>query len=93
MPQGAIQFIEYTGRALLDHMLKMKGIIDLIIPRGGAGLIKQVSESATMAVLTGGIGVCHTYVDKSADLNKAVTIAYNAKVKCPTVCNAQWTGL
>jgi len=66
----------------------MKGIIDLMIPRGGAGLIKLVSENAAMPVVTGGIGVCHTYVDKSADLNKAVAIAYNAKVQRPTVCNA-----
>jgi glutamate-5-semialdehyde dehydrogenase len=88
MPDGAIQFIESTERALVNHMLKMKGIIDLIIPRGGAGLIKLVSENATMPVVTGGVGVCHTYVDKSADLNKATAIAYNAKVQRPTVCNA-----
>jgi glutamate-5-semialdehyde dehydrogenase len=88
IPQGAIQLIESTERALVNHMLKMKGIIDLMIPRGGAELIKLVSENATMPVVTGGIGVCHTYVDKSADLNKAVAIAYNAKVQRPTVCNA-----
>jgi glutamate-5-semialdehyde dehydrogenase len=88
VPQGAIQLIESTERTLVNHMLKMKGIIDLIIPRGGAGLIKLVSENAAMAVLTGGIGVCHTYVDKSADISKAVAIAYNAKVQRPTVCNA-----
>jgi len=88
VPQGAIQLIESTERTLVNHMLKMKGIIDLMIPRGGAGLIKLVSENATMPVVTGGIGVCHTYVDKSADLNKAVAIAYNAKVQRPTVCNA-----
>jgi glutamate-5-semialdehyde dehydrogenase len=88
VPQGAIQLIESTERALVNQMLKMKGTIDLIIPRGGAGLIKLVSENAAMPVVTGGIGVCHTYVDKSADLNKAVAIAYNAKVQRPTVCNA-----
>jgi glutamate-5-semialdehyde dehydrogenase len=66
----------------------MKGVIDLMIPRGGAELIKLVSENAAMPVVTGGIGVCHTYVDKSADINKAVAIAYNAKVQRPTVCNA-----
>lgn len=88
IPQGAVQIIESTDRALIDHMLKMKGTIDLIIPRGGAGLIKSVAENAAMPVLTGGIGVCHTYVDKSADLQKAVAIAYNAKVQRPTVCNA-----
>jgi len=88
VPQGAIQIIESTDRALVDHMLTMKGTIDLLIPRGGAGLIKSVAENATMPVLTGGIGVCHTYVDKSADPKKAVAIAYNAKVQRPTVCNA-----
>jgi len=88
VPKGAIQFIESTERSLVNQMLKMKGIIDLMIPRGGAELIKLVSENATMPVVTGGIGVCHTYVDESADLNKAVAIAYNAKVQRPTVCNA-----
>jgi glutamate-5-semialdehyde dehydrogenase len=88
VPQGAVQIIESIDRALVEHMLKMKGTIDLIIPRGGAGLIKSVAEKASMPVLTGGIGVCHTYVDKSADLDKAVAIAYNAKVQRPTVCNA-----
>jgi glutamate-5-semialdehyde dehydrogenase len=88
VPQGAIQFIESTERALVNHMLQMKGVIDLIIPRGGAELIKLVSENAAMPVVTGGVGVCHTYVDKNADLNKAVAIAYNAKVQRPTVCNA-----
>lgn len=88
LPDGAIQIIESTERALVNHMLKMKGIIDLMIPRGGAELIKLVSENAVMPVITGGIGVCHVYVDKSADLSKAVNIAYNAKVQRPTVCNA-----
>ncbi len=88
LPDGAIQLIESIERTLVNQMLKMKGIIDLMIPRGGAGLIKLVSENAAMSVLTGGIGVCHTYVDNSADLNKAVAIAYNAKVQRPTVCNA-----
>jgi len=88
VPQGAVQIIESTDRSLVDYMLKMKGTIDLIIPRGGAGLIKSVAENAAMPVLTGGIGVCHTYVDRSADINKAVAIAYNAKVQRPTVCNA-----
>jgi glutamate-5-semialdehyde dehydrogenase len=88
VPQGTIQLIESTERTLVNQMLKMKGIIDLMIPRGGAGLIRLVSENASMPVLTGGIGVCHTYVDKSADLHKAVAIAYNAKVQRPTVCNA-----
>ncbi|TET47537.1 MAG: glutamate-5-semialdehyde dehydrogenase [Dehalococcoidia bacterium] len=88
MPDGAVQCVENTDRALVDHMLTMRNVIDLIIPRGGAGLIRSVVERASMPVLTGGIGVCHTYVDKSADVEKAVAIIYNAKVQRPTVCNA-----
>ena len=88
MPVGCVQFVDNTDRALVDAMLKMNDVIDLIIPRGGAGLIKSVAENATMPVVTGGIGVCHTYVDKSADIQKAVDIVYNAKVQRPTVCNA-----
>ena len=88
VPEGAVQFIENTDRALVNHLLKMGDTIDLIIPRGGAELIKFISENATMPVVSGGIGVCHTYVDRSADINKAVAIAFNAKVQRPTVCNA-----
>ncbi len=88
MPEGAVKFIENTDRTLVNHMLKMTDVIDLIIPRGGAGLIKSVTENATMAVVSGGIGVCHTYIDRSADVDKAVAIAFNAKVQRPTVCNA-----
>ncbi len=88
VPQGAVQLIESTDRTLVDRMLKMKEVIDLLIPRGGAALIRLIAENATMPVVTGGVGVCHTYVDKSADLEKAVAIAYNAKVQRPTVCNA-----
>jgi glutamate-5-semialdehyde dehydrogenase len=88
VPDGAVQFVENTDRTLVNHLLKMGNIIDLLVPRGGAGLIKFVSENATMPVVTGGVGVCHTYVDKSADIDKAVAIAFNAKVQRPTVCNA-----
>ncbi|MBA7561596.1 Gamma-glutamyl phosphate reductase [subsurface metagenome] len=88
VPDGAVNFIENTDRALVNHLLKMGDIIDLLIPRGGAGLIKFVTEHAAMPVVSGGIGVCHTYVDKSADVAKAVAIAFNAKVQRPTVCNA-----
>jgi len=88
VPQGAVQFIESTDRALVGQMLKMRDTIDLIVPRGGAELINYVAQNAAMPVVTGGIGVCHTYVDSSADLDKAVAIAYNAKVQRPTVCNA-----
>jgi glutamate-5-semialdehyde dehydrogenase len=88
LPEGCVQFIENTDHALVDAMLRMNDVIDLIVPRGGAGLIKLVREKATMAVVAGGIGVCHTYVDRSADIKMAVDIVYNAKVQRPTVCNA-----
>ena len=88
IPDGAVQFIENTDRTLVNHMLGMNDVIDLIIPRGGTNLIRFVKETATMPVVAGGIGVCHTYVDRSADIDKAVAIAFNAKVQRPTVCNA-----
>jgi glutamate-5-semialdehyde dehydrogenase len=88
MPGDAIQFIESTDRALVNQLLKLKGTIDLIIPRGGEGLVSMVTENATIPVLASGVGVCHMYVDPTADLKKAVAIAYNAKVQRPTVCNA-----
>ncbi len=88
VPEGAVQFIDNTDRTLVNHLLKMNDTIDLFIPRGGAGLIKFISENATMPVISGGIGVCHTYVDQNADVAKAVAIAFNAKVQRPTVCNA-----
>jgi glutamate-5-semialdehyde dehydrogenase len=88
LPEGCVQFIDNTDRALVNAMLKMNDIIDLIVPRGGAGLIKAVKENATMAVVAGGIVVCHAYVDESADIQKAIDIVYNAKVQRPTVCNA-----
>jgi glutamate-5-semialdehyde dehydrogenase len=88
VPEDALQFVGNTDRALIEPMLNMREYIDLLIPRGGAELIRFVAEKASMPVVTGGIGVCHTYVDRSADLSKAVDIAYNAKVQRPTVCNA-----
>jgi glutamate-5-semialdehyde dehydrogenase len=88
VPEGAVQLIENTDRKLVGDMLQMRQYIDLIIPRGGAGLIKRVKENAAMPVVAGGIGVCHTYVDRSADIDKAVAIVFNAKVQRPTVCNA-----
>jgi len=87
-PKDAVQFIESTDRALVGAMLKMKDVIDLIIPRGGQELVRRVAEEAAMPAITGGIGVCHTYVDRAADLDMAVEIVFNAKVHRPTVCNA-----
>ena len=88
LPEDAVQFIESTDRALVGRMLKMKGTIDLMIPRGGAALVRRVAQEAAMPAITGGIGVCHTYVDADADIDMAVEIAYNAKVQRPSVCNA-----
>ena len=88
VPAGAVQFIESSDRALVGELLQKRQYIDLVIPRGGADLIRVVAEQATMAVVTGGIGVCHAYVDKTADVEMAVRIVENAKVQRPTVCNA-----
>jgi glutamate-5-semialdehyde dehydrogenase len=88
VPGGAVQFISNTDHSLVNEMLKMREVIDLIIPRGGASLIKFIKENSLIPVVAGGIGVCHTYVDKRADLSKATAIVYNAKVQRPTVCNA-----
>lgn len=88
IPKDAVQFVDSIDRTIVAEMLRMKKYIDLLIPRGGSDLIKRVAEESTMPCVTGGIGVCHTYVDESADLNKAVEIAFNAKVQRPSVCNA-----
>ena len=88
VPEGAVQFVENTDRALVGEMLKLNQYIDLMIPRGGAPFVKFVIENAAMPVVAGGIGVCHTFVDSSADMEKAVAIVYNAKVQKPSVCNA-----
>ena len=91
VPRGVLQFVEDPDRALVESMLEMREYIDLLVPRGGADLIRYVGENASMAVVTGGVGVCHTYVDKSANLDMASAISYNAKVQRPTVCNAMDT--
>jgi glutamate-5-semialdehyde dehydrogenase len=88
LPRDAVQFIKSTDRKLVDEMLKMKEYIDLLIPRGGAELVRRVAAEAAMPAITGGIGVCHIYVDKSADVEVAVAISYNAKVQRPSTCNA-----
>jgi len=88
VPDGAVQYIENPDRALVSRLLKMGDYIDMVIPRGGAGLIKFIKENAVMPVVAGGIGVCHTYVDRGADIDKAVAIAFNAKEQRPTDCNA-----
>lgn len=91
VPREVVQFVEDPDRALVQAMLNMNEYIDLLVPRGGADLITYVGENASMPVVTGGVGVCHTYVDRSADLDMATAISYNAKVQRPTVCNAMDT--
>ena len=91
LPVGAIQLIETTDRAAVQIMLRLNGLIDVAIPRGGAGLIRMVVENSTVPVIETGIGVCHTFVDISADLAMAQAIAFNAKVSRPGVCNAMET--
>ena len=88
LPKDAVQFVESTDRALVGEMLEMEDCIDLLIPRGSAELVHMVAEKAKMPAVTGGIGVCHAYVDRSADLGKAVDVVFNAKAQRHTVCNA-----
>jgi glutamate-5-semialdehyde dehydrogenase len=88
VPEGAVQLVESLDRGLVREMLKMNDVIDLVMTRGGPGLGAMVRENATMPVITGGMGICHTYVDKAADLEMAVTIVNNAKTRRPTICNA-----
>lgn len=88
IPQGAIGLIESTDRESVTEMLKLNRMIDVIIPRGGAGLIRHTIENSTIPVIETGEGNCHAYVERTADLKKAVEIVYNAKVSRPSVCNA-----
>jgi glutamate-5-semialdehyde dehydrogenase len=88
VPDGAVQIIESSDRAIVAEMLTMKEYIDLVVPRGGEELIRFVEKNATMPVLIGGIGVCHTYVDADADLAKARDIVVNAKTRRYSICNA-----
>jgi len=87
-PADSVQLIENTDRALIGELLQMNDVIDLVVPRGGAALIDFVKENATMPALIGGIGVCHTYVDRAADPDKAVAITHNAKTRRFSICNA-----
>lgn len=87
-PQGSIQFLDDLDRSLVLQMLQMREYIDLMIPRGGAELVRFVSENAVMPAVTGGIGVCHTYVDANVDIDMAASVVKNAKVRRPSVCNA-----
>ena len=88
IPREAVLFIESTDRAIVKEMLEMDDVIDLMIPRGSADLVNFVGQNARMHAITGGVGVCHTYVDADANLDDALAIVVNAKVQRPTVCNA-----
>jgi glutamate-5-semialdehyde dehydrogenase len=88
IPADVVQFVESTDRALVKEMLEMDDAIDLMIPRGSAELVNFVGENARMAAITGGVGVCHTYIDADANLDDALNIVVNAKTQRPTVCNA-----
>lgn len=87
LPAGAVQAIESPDRALVNEMLRMDKYIDMLIPRGGAGLHKLCREQSTIPVITGGIGVCHIYVDDTAEIDPALKIIVNAKTQRPSTCN------
>lgn len=91
IPQGAIQLVETTDREAVFQLIKMDEFIDVVIPRGSEEMIKKIKASATVPVIGHGKGLCHTYVDKNADLKMAERICFNAKVQRPGVCNAMET--
>lgn len=91
IPAGSIQFIDTSDRQAVQDLIQMNGLVDVVIPRGGAGLIQAVVRNASVPVIETGAGVCHTYVDKDADVEMAMKIAFNAKVQRPSVCNAMET--
>ena len=91
IPAGSIQFIDTSDRQAVQDLIHMNGLVDVVIPRGGAGLIQAVVRNASVPVIETGAGVCHTYVDKDANVEKAMKIAFNAKVQRPSVCNAMET--
>ncbi|MCU0490784.1 MAG: glutamate-5-semialdehyde dehydrogenase, partial [Chloroflexaceae bacterium] len=88
LPADGVQSITEPSRELVKELLRLDRYVDVIIPRGGAGLHTFCREHATIPVITGGIGVCHIFVDSTADLQRAVPVIHNAKVQRPSVCNA-----
>ena len=84
-----VNIVEDTSHASAQELMTAKGLVDLLIPRGGAGLIRACVENATVPCIETGTGICHVYVDKAADLAKAVSIIVNAKASRPSVCNAE----
>lgn len=88
VPSDSIQFINSPNRKIVDQMLEMKNYIDLMVPRGSSSLVHKVASGASMPAITGGIGVCHMYVDENVELDMAVNLARSSKVEKPYVCNA-----
>lgn len=88
LPTAAVQFIDSPDRALVSELLRLDKYVDMLIPRGGAGLHQLCKEQSTIPVITGGMGICHLYVEPSADFAKAVEVVVNAKVQRPSACNA-----
>ncbi len=88
LPAGAVGLVEDTTRASSLELMQAKGLVDLLIPRGGAGLIRACVEQATVPCIETGTGICHVYVDAAADLDMALSIIHNAKTSRPSVCNA-----
>lgn len=88
LPQDCIQLVSDTSRETANELMKLNKYVDVLIPRGGAGLIKTVVENSTVPVIETGVGNCHTYVDKDADIDMAANIIFNAKTSRPSVCNA-----
>lgn len=93
LPAGCIQLLTETGREWVEQLMRMNSYVDVIIPRGGAGLIQTVVQNATVPVIETGTGVCHAFVDREADFSKAIPIIINAKTQKPGVCNALETVL
>ncbi|MFQ9515696.1 MAG: glutamate-5-semialdehyde dehydrogenase [Eubacterium sp.] len=88
LPEDVIQLVQDTSRDSANELMTMNQYVDVLIPRGGAGLIQAVVKNATVPVIETGVGNCHIYVDKDADIEKAVAIVFNAKTSRPSVCNA-----
>ncbi len=93
LPQAAIQYIDDPDRQRVFELLQMQDYVDMLIPRGGAALHQFCRENSRIPVITGGIGICHLFVDESADLDACLPVLYNAKVQRPSVCNALDTAL
>ena len=91
IPEGTLNIVEDTSRETSTELMRMNGYVDMLIPRGGKGLIKSVVENATVPVVETAAGNCHVYVDGDADLDMALKIVLNAKVQRPSVCNAAET--